>query len=299
MPHVEPLVARSVRLAIPEFENDAPDLAKDARSYVRQELEHHKQHATFNERIITVHPGMAKIDRLLGWSFERLGRRSLAFRLAFAAGFETVAYSGARWTDDRLHKLFDDADPVASTLFLWHLAEEIEHKTVAFDVFAIYAEKVRFAKLRQLSGLVTAAVMLSMFALIGTWALMIAQRSFFSPRAHANLIRWSLSFIFEVMPLMAVSLLPSHHPRTLTDPAWMAQWLANFNEATGQIPIWNDLTWSAIEAPRQADSGPVPESGWLEGNRVLNEFDPLTQEPSGVSRVDDLLDLEELRRSVR
>ena len=33
-----------------------------------------------------------------------------------------------------------------ATMFLWHLAEEVEHKTVAFDVYqAVDGSKLRYA----------------------------------------------------------------------------------------------------------------------------------------------------------
>ncbi len=267
MPHAEPLVAKSVRAAADQLGPGHAELAREARIYARQELEHHRQHRALNDLIEDAHPGISRLDQAMGWTFRRLQRRSLVFRLAFAAGFETVAYAGARWTDERLHALFEDAEPVASTLFLWHLAEEIEHKTVAFDVFRAHSSGVRFRTIRHLGGLVTAAVLLALFAFIGTWSLLAAQGKFFSPRAHANLIRWSFSFIFEVMPLMAVSLLPSHHPASLTDPSWMAQWLEHHDAVTGQMPSWNSLgqgltssetvTAATIDVPRVQSPSPI------------------------------------------
>ncbi len=296
MPHAEPFVAKSVRAAAEAFDTDNELLADEARVYVQQELEHHRQHQRFNEMVVAAYPKISRLDRFMGWTFDRLARRSLTFRLAFAAGFETVAYAGARWTDDRLHRLFDDAEPVASTLFLWHLAEEIEHKTVAFDVFRAHTCSVRFRTLRHLGGLASSAVLLALFTFLGTCSLLLAQRKFFSPRAHANLFMWSLSFIFEVMPLMAVSMLPSHHPRSLTDPSWLAQWLNHHDPETGEIPVWNSL---GVDSPSASVLGAVAEASGLEADRVLDQASPLAEQPSGVTRVDDLFDLEELSRSVR
>ena len=85
--------------------------------------------------------------------------------------------------------------------------------------------------------------------MVGTWMLLIAERRMHSPVAHARLIGWSLSFVFDALPAMAVSLLPGHHPSSLSDPSWFAQWLACYDEETGTMPLWND--------PMDAATNPV------------------------------------------
>ena len=134
MPHAEPYFVRVTRAALPELEPEhagrsrglhppggpapraAPALQRPAR----------RRGA----------PASARLERWMakayGW-VER--RRSLRFNLAFAAASETIAYSLARWTERRSGELFDGAEPVPTSLFLWHLAEEVEHKSAAFDVW--------------------------------------------------------------------------------------------------------------------------------------------------------------------
>ncbi len=234
MPHAEPYVAKAVRRGAADA-GLSERAAHEAEIYVRQELEHHRQHRIFNDLVIARYPSIRRLDRVLAWTFRRLENRSAAFGLAFAAGFETIAYTGARWTDARLRRLFGGADPTAATMFLWHLAEEIEHKNVAFDVMK--AADVGF--FRRLAGVVSASVLLASFAIVGTWMLLIAQRRFHSPVAHARLIGWTFSFLFEAVPAMAVSLLPSHHPSSLSDPSWFAQWLETYDDDTNTMPLWN------------------------------------------------------------
>lgn len=254
MPHAEPLVALAVREAATRLD-PGDDLAVEANMYVSQELQHHRQHRRLNELLIAQHPALARVDRALERSYRRVARRSLTFRLAFAAGFETVAYASARWVDDRLHRLFDGAEATAATLFLWHLAEEVEHKTVAFDVFAAHigaTESQRRidpkARGQRLAGMAAAILLLGLFCIAGTLTMLVGQRKRDLPVALARLVAWSISLAFDVLPLAAVSMLAGHHPRSLADPSWYSLWLSGYDSETGHLSSWNELIGPAISA---------------------------------------------------
>ena len=169
--------------------------------------------------------------RAYGW----LGRtRSLRFNLAFAAGSETIAYSLARWTDRHLGDLFEGADPVAATLFLWHLAEEVEHKTVAFDVWeAMDGSRWRYVRATALS-----FALLAVFTTIATLVMLRGDRRLHRPRTWLRLLRWSVSLAFTVLPDLAASSMPSHHPSDFVDPPLLSRWLATYDPDTGQLPRW-------------------------------------------------------------
>lgn len=233
MPHAEPYVVASVRGAVGHLQITDPDLAADAHAYAVQEAQHHGQHRQLNVRLVAEYPKLRRIERALRWVFARLRRRSGRFGLAFAAGFETIAFVAARWIDDH-QSLLRDADPTASTLFLWHLAEEVEHKEVAFDVY----QAAGGGRLRYAWATVVAAVILASTTLAGTWTIMAADRRFFSPVAHARLIRWSLSFIFAAVPVAVVSALPGHHPADLADPPGLAHWLDHLDPDTGTVAAY-------------------------------------------------------------
>lgn len=233
MPYAEPYVVASVRAAVDELEATDPDLAAAAHTYAQQEAQHHGQHRRFNAEVVAAYPGLRRVERALGWVFTRLRRRSTRFGLAFAAGFETIAFVAARWVDRR-QSLLRDADPTAATLFLWHLAEEVEHKEVAFDVY----EATGGGRLRYAWATIVAAVILATSSLVGTWMILAADRRLFSPVTHLRLIGWCLSFVFEAIPVAVVSALPGHHPRDLADPAGLEHWLEHLDPATSSVPAW-------------------------------------------------------------
>jgi hypothetical protein len=238
MPHAEPYVVASVRAAVDGSAPDGlahtdPDLAADAHAYVAQEAQHHAQHRKFNDLLVTAYPKLGRLDRAIAWTFRALRRRSLKFGLAFAAGFETVAFVSARWVD-RNQRLLRGAEPTAATLFLWHLSEEVEHKEVAFDVYeASGGGRIRYAFATAVAGVVLAAA-----AFAGTVTMLAAERRLFSPLAHLRLAMWSLSFVFAALPVMVVSALPGHHPRDLVDPAGLEHWLDNLDPESASVPEW-------------------------------------------------------------
>ena len=125
MPAVEPYFAGAVRRALPHLD---AELADTARTFVRQELEHQRQHRRFNRSLVGRFAGLAHPERRSAAVYGWLARtRSLRFSLAFAAASETIAYSLARWTSDHMAEFLRGADQRATDLFVWHLAEEVEH----------------------------------------------------------------------------------------------------------------------------------------------------------------------------
>ena len=136
MPYLEPYLIRTVRSALARV--DDSELAEDMRRFCAQESHHYRNHAEFNDRVrAKLSPAVAaevrSIEAALDSDYRRFStERSLRFNLAYAEGFE--AMTGA------LAFALAEADPnaiepVYRELSEWHLAEEIEHRTVAFDAY--------------------------------------------------------------------------------------------------------------------------------------------------------------------
>src|SRR5687768_5521648 len=99
MPHVEPYVVRSTRAALPLLD---PPLRHLASGYIRQEAAHHHQHRRFNDLVAARYRGVGALEVAMAACYRWLGRRGgLHFGVAFAAGFETVAFAASRWVDHR------------------------------------------------------------------------------------------------------------------------------------------------------------------------------------------------------
>lgn len=243
MPYLEPWFVRAV--GAPMADLDA-DLAARTRAYLGQESQHHHQHVRLNRLLIDRYRGLTALDRLAGRTYHGLERRSgPAFGLAFAAASETIAYSAARWSVARRRELFEGGDPVMASLFLWHLAEEVEHKSVAFDVQAAVGP----GKVRQLAAMAVSLFLVLAFVIAGTTVMLWNERRLHSPVAWIRLTRWAVTFGFELLPNLAVSLLPGFHPEQFTDPLWYEVWLRQLDARDGTLPYW-----SPEQAPSRARS---------------------------------------------
>lgn len=263
MPHVEPYVVRSVRAVL---ERLAPTDAERARDFIRQELRHQSEHRRFNDLVIAAHPGLRRVDDWARRTYLWLGRRrSDRFNLAFAAGSETVAFALARWTEDHHRMIFDGADDVVATLFLWHLAEEVEHKAVVHDAYrAVDGSPVRY-----LAASAVSVLLLTWFTLLSTIVMLHGTGRLWSPLAWFRVVRHALSLAFEVLPDLAASAMPGHHPSDFVDPVLMCTWLRNFDPGTATMPLWSaqpsssEMAYSgqlsaASRAERSSSAGTSP-----------------------------------------
>lgn len=222
MPHIEPYFVRSMRRVLPQLE---PNLAETVRVYMAQESAHHGQHRSFNQILCRQYPKLKPVDNTLRRFFGWLSSRSQPFNLAFTAASETIAYAIARWAAKRRTILFSGADPVVSSMFIWHLAEEVEHKSVAFDV----NKEVGGGTFRYIQGLVSAISVWVVFVLIGLVVMGVSDRRVFYPVAWFRLTWWAITFSFDLLTASVLSTLPGHDPRNLVDPLWYEVWLREYD----------------------------------------------------------------------
>lgn len=235
MPHAEPYVISMLRAGIDEGDLDAATVV-EAEGLIAQEAAHFKAHRDFNSSLTSSSRIARGLDRLGERIFGLFRNRSNAFGIAFAAAFEIFAFCSARWAEDGLRSYFGGADERAATLFLWHLAEEIEHKGIAHDVMNAHPtakSKYRFA-------FFVAFTVLIGFTIVGGLSLFARRSSVANPFRWFRLIGWGFSFAFTVLPIVSTSLTADFHPNQLVDPPWMAMWLSEYDPETNTLPLWTD-----------------------------------------------------------
>ena len=253
MPTVEPYFVRTVERAIGGTVAGSAIVSDELRTrtgaYLAQERAHHGQHQRFNRLLRARYPALAHLERAQSAAYRTVERRaSLGFNLAVVTVSETMAYSAARWAAAHRRELFDRADPVAATLFLWHLAEEVEHKASAHDVHRAVEEGRPWWRLRLVVAMIVALALVAGSVLAGTTVMLATERRLHHPLAWLRLLRWSVLFAFELATNLAVSLLPRHHPTDFADPLWYEVWLRSFDAERGTLAVWSDAD-GASDAP--------------------------------------------------
>jgi hypothetical protein len=133
-PAGERFFVRSVRHFLPLV--DDPALAAQVRAFFRQEGAHAREHehlaVLLTAQGFRVRPLLRAYERLALGPFERHAPPVL--RLAVTAALEHFTTLIAE--DSLRDRYLDRAHPTMRALLFWHAAEEIEHKSVAYDVLA-------------------------------------------------------------------------------------------------------------------------------------------------------------------
>jgi len=134
LPYLEPYLIRSMRAALERTDDAA--LADEIERFNAQEGQHYRQHMQLNRAVrMAGFPFLAKLEAELEEDYRRYtSERSLRFNLAYAEGFEAWTLAVARYA--LASGIFEHVtDPGLRDVFTWHMVEEIEHRTVAFDTY--------------------------------------------------------------------------------------------------------------------------------------------------------------------
>lgn len=242
MPYAEPQFIRAVTST---FDRLDPELRARSESYIRQETGHFTQHQRLNDIVTARYSATRHVQRLLAANDAWVERRSARFKVAYAASGETISYGVARWTEANLGKLMDKADPVAATLYCWHLAEEIEHKSNTYDVF----EATDGSRLRYAWAAIIGFITIVMFTFIGALVQLHGEKRLRYPVCWFRLLKLGMSMAFELIPTLVVSSLPGHHPEDFTDPIFLPAWLGQYDPVTGTMPLWGAMPGGATTVP--------------------------------------------------
>ena len=147
LPEGELWFCRVYNQALP-FVTD-PELRADVEGFIRQEAVHSRAHTKAQQylKMHGINPDgfLQRVNFLfrdflgdapLGLSFlqrKSLAHRWLVTRVGLIAAIEHFTGILGQWAMDNTS--WDRGDPVMADLFKWHLAEEVEHRTVAFDLY--------------------------------------------------------------------------------------------------------------------------------------------------------------------
>ena len=121
--------------SVKRFAGDLPpELARDVRAFTAQEGAHTREHMAFNALVARAGYNIIPIETLVQKRLGKARERPERLQLAATVALEhfTACFARLALTDGRLLR---DVPPELARLWQWHAVEEIEHKSVAYDVF--------------------------------------------------------------------------------------------------------------------------------------------------------------------
>jgi len=142
LPYLEPYLIWVMKAALPKIRDR--ELRNQVERFIAQEGQHYRQHIAFNNAAGVSRPAaIRELEVDIEATYARYASsRSLRFNLAYAEAFEaaTTAVGLAAFETN----LFDDMHATPADIWQWHLIEELEHRTVAFDVYRHMFDDYRY-----------------------------------------------------------------------------------------------------------------------------------------------------------
>lgn len=220
MPYLEPFLIRTIRQALPQLSD--PGLIADAQAFMAQEGQHFRAHRRFNEVLKSKgYPELAQIEDAMTAAYARLDRLPLSRKLAYAAGFESMTIGLTQWLVGQRHRLFAGADSRIASFVLWHMVEETEHKTVAFDVY----QAVQGGYWLRVLGVLHGSLDVMRFSRRAYHQLLRTDGLWNNLRSRLRLA-WQLGrFLAHTTPSLLAAMVPGHNPRQVRDQPWTVEWL--------------------------------------------------------------------------
>jgi uncharacterized protein len=220
LPYLEPYFIDAVRGAREHIKD--PRLLADVAAFCEQEAHHSRQHRHYCRLLRRRYPRLAELETGIQQSLVKSRREdSLAWRVAYTAGYEAITAQLSRWLFRHAEDWFHDADPAFSQMILWHAAEEIEHRHVAFEVLQAVnpspnlRARALLAALRKTYADLTPAVtyMLEVDGYARRW----------DSRARRLGVR--LSAAGDLVPAALRYVMPAYHPSHDREPRGFAGWV--------------------------------------------------------------------------
>jgi predicted metal-dependent hydrolase len=260
-PPTERFFIASVRAYLDRI--DDPVLREQVRGFVHQEGMHNRVHQDCNAMLARSNPGCRRAERVSLATFAFFGRFPRAFRLSLSAALEHFTSMAA---DTLLHypEEFRRIVPTeVAQMWLWHAAEETEHKAVCIDVHDRMLGRGPLAYLNRVFGMLVATPLFLFVLLLITAAFLRAGRrrqpdqpppptpsvsleEFPETDAGRFLGRSALGLLRELVPwrLYFSYYRPSFHPWDYDNSHFVAEWkqrypdfgLNNPPHSHGEVP---------------------------------------------------------------
>ncbi|MFA7555470.1 MAG: metal-dependent hydrolase [Spongiibacteraceae bacterium] len=138
LPLLEGYLIRSLKVAQKDLPADRHDLIADCQLFCQQESNHSKTHMKFNDMVRATghYPKLDEYVDKLRDDYVQFNKKGLRHGMLYSEGFETAGPVFAAYFLVQANKRLQekDVDLVTLSLWRWHLSEEFEHRSCAFNV---------------------------------------------------------------------------------------------------------------------------------------------------------------------
>jgi hypothetical protein len=219
LPYLEPYFIDAIKHGCESVED--PALKADALAFCAQEANHSRQHKRYCTLLRKKYPRLQEFESDIQQSLVQSRQSdSLEWRLAYTAGYEQITAQLSRWMFKNAKSWFEDADPYFADLMLWHAAEELEHRHVAFDVFKAVSTNYRL-RARGMFGALQKTY--ADMAPVVTYMLEVdGYAGRFDSRIRRLRVR--ADCMAELVPAFARYLTPGYNPSHDDEPPELAEW---------------------------------------------------------------------------
>lgn len=211
-----------------------PKLEGEIRAFVKQEINHTREHIAFNRLAADSGYDMAKIDRRTADLLALTNNRPPIGRLAVTMALEhfTALFAHEFLANPR-H--FANADPEVRRMWEWHAVEEVEHKGVAFDTWNHATRGWSRWRRWKVRNMVMALVTARFFRNRFTDALdLLAQDGITGWSAKLGLLRYLAvrpGVVRRIFPAWLAYFKPGFHPWDHDDRALIGKYEGEFRDA--------------------------------------------------------------------
>ena len=211
-----------------------PRLEAEIRAFVRQEINHTREHIAFNRLAADHGYDIKAIDKRVEELLAMTKDRPVIFNLATTMALEHyTAMMAAEFLANPAH--FDRADPEVRAMWEWHAIEEIEHKGVAYDTWNHATKDWSKAKRYKLRTIMMLLVTYHFFRNRWTDSLeLLAQDGITGWKAKWGMLKYlviSPGVVRRIFPAWLAYFKPGFHPWDHDDRALIGKYEGEFQAA--------------------------------------------------------------------
>ena len=211
-----------------------PKLEAEIRAFVKQEINHTREHIAFNKLAENAGYDIKAIDERVRQMLELTKGRPAIANLAVTMALEHyTAMMAHEFLANPAH--FDKADPEVRAMWQWHAIEEIEHKGVAYDTWNHATRNWSAWKRWKVRSLVMVSVTGRFFK--NRWVdsiNLLAQDGITGWKAHWGLFKYLTVYpgvVRRIFPDWLAYFKPGFHPWDHDDRALIRKYEGEFTDA--------------------------------------------------------------------